>query len=169
MKLFLSICILIFTSNVVAQQTIRPDGMGGWTVQGSPVNNGPCGGMSGASQALCQGMQQGMQMNQAEQQRLLSEQQVENQRLQNELLKEKIARERAAADVAAQQRAQVAQSNTDFIAWKAANPWYEKDRVKTEFANLYGKQLRQERPNLIGRPFFDAITAKVDETFGKKK
>jgi hypothetical protein len=166
MKLIFIICISISVCNVFAQQTIRPDGIGGWTVEGAPTNNGPCGGMSGASQALCQGMQQDMQIKQVEQQRLLTEQQVENQRLQNELLKERIARERAAA---AQQRVQVAESNADFVAWKAANPWYEKDRARTEFANLYGKQLRQERPNLIGRPFFDAVTAKVDETFGKKK
>lgn len=52
--------------------------------------------------------------------------------------------------------------------WKSDNPWFGSDYAKTAFAMRYAKQLQQERPELVGRPFFDALSAKVNETFGVK-
>jgi hypothetical protein len=57
----------------------------------------------------------------------------------------------------------------EFLTWKSENSWFETDRPRTEFAMLYAKQLRQEHPDLIGRPFLDAVTRKVRETFGDAK
>jgi hypothetical protein len=49
--------------------------------------------------------------------------------------------------------------------WKSDNPWYGTDYAKTQFAMRYAKQLQQERPDLVGRPFLDAISEKVRNTF----
>jgi hypothetical protein len=32
----------------------------------------------------------------------------------------------------------------------------------------YAKQLQQERPDLVGRELLDALSTKVDQTFGAK-
>lgn len=54
-------------------------------------------------------------------------------------------------------------------SWKADNPWFGSDYSRTQFAMRYAKQLQQERPDLAGRPFLDAISAKVTDKFGASK
>lgn len=153
MKQILSaLALLLFATTAFSQQTIRPDGRGGWVVEDS----GGCGGLYGAAKGTCIAEQQRAQQQQARQQ------QIENQRLQNELLRRQLEQQSPAG--------QVDSSITpEFRSWQAANLWFGSDRPKTEFALLYAKQLRQERPNLIGRAFFDAVSAKVVEVFGAKE
>jgi hypothetical protein len=57
----------------------------------------------------------------------------------------------------------------DLKSWKSDNPWYGIDYAKTEFAMRYAKQLQRERPDLVGRPFLDAVSAKVMDKFGASK
>jgi hypothetical protein len=54
-------------------------------------------------------------------------------------------------------------------SWKSDNPWYGRDFAKTQFAMRYAKQLEREQPDLVGRPFLDAISAKVQATFSAAK
>jgi len=156
MKLISLIALLaLFSSTVFAQQRMRPDGMGGWVVEDA----GECEG------ALC-GYMRGKKEQQQQQ---LQQEQIENQRLQNEILRRKLEQEKSASQ-SSQQAPQVNNfTPPEFQNWQSANPWFGRDHAKTEFAKLYAKQLRQERPDLIGRPFLDAVTAKVVETFSVEK
>jgi len=150
--------LTLFTVTVLAQQTIRPDGMGGWVVD----DTGGCGGLFGVARGVCIADQQRAQPQQGRQQQIIQQQQIENQRLQNELLRRQLEQQSSAG--------QVDYSSTpEFRSWQAANPWFGSDRPKTEFALLYAKQLRQEHPELIGRAFFDVVSAKVAEVFNAKK
>jgi hypothetical protein len=54
----------------------------------------------------------------------------------------------------------------DLKSWKAENPWFGSDYSRTEFALRYAKQLKKDRPDLTGRPLLDALSVKVNETFG---
>ena len=57
----------------------------------------------------------------------------------------------------------------DFISWKADNSWYGSDYAKTRFAMRYIKELQREKPDLAGRPFLDAVSAKVADQFGSSR
>ncbi len=57
----------------------------------------------------------------------------------------------------------------DFISWKTDNPWYGSDYEKTRFAMHYIRQLQHEQPDLAGRPFLDAVSAKVGDQFGTSR
>jgi len=95
--------------------------------------------------------------------------QLENQRLQNELLQKRLEQEQATSQ-ARQTTPQVDYSKSpEFQTWQAENPWFGSDRAKTEYALLYAKQLRQDQPNLMGRPFFETVSAKVAEVFSVRK
>jgi cephalosporin hydroxylase len=93
---------------------------------------------------------------------------LENMRLQNELLQKQVEQDRSVSRP-------VRASATDYSKasevkrWKSENPWYGRDYAKTEFAMRYAKQLQQEQPDLVGRPFLDAVSAKVSDTFGASK
>jgi len=147
--------VALFSATVFAQQRMRPDGMGGWVVE----DEGGCEGvLCGYMRAEKEGQQQQLQ-----------QERIENQRLQNEILRRKLEQDKSGS----QSSQQAPQDNNftppEFQNWQSANPWFGRDRAKTEFAKLYAKQLRQERPDLIGRPFLDAVTAKVVETFNMEK
>lgn len=168
----LVILLAMFSVTAFADQTMRPDGMGGWIIN----DTSGCGGLWGAAQGSCIANQQAMQLQQLQQQRLQQQQllqqqqQIENQRLQNELLRKKLEQEQSTNPSKPQESPQVDYSKSpEFQNWLSDNPWYGSDRAKTEFALLYAKQLRQERAELIGRPFFDAVSMKVNETFGVAK
>lgn len=157
-RVSLTLAVFLFATTAFSQQTIHPDGRGGWVVE----DTGGCGGLYGAAQGACIADQQRAQQQQLIRQQLIQQQQIENQRLQNELLRQQLERQSSAG--------QVESSITpEFRSWQVANPWFGSDRPKTEFALLYAKQLRQERPNLIGRAFFDVVSAKVAEVFGAKE
>jgi TolA-binding protein len=166
---FVAISLAIFSGTISAQQA------------------DPCSELAGSALGQCRGNQQKLQQQQLEQlqqqlqqqqerQKQLDEQQrqiqdqLENMRLQNEVLRKQLEREKPA-----NQPTQAQAPATDFSktpeanSWRTDNPWYGSDYAKTEFAMRYAKQLRQERPDLIGRAFYDAVSAKVNETFGAKK
>lgn len=161
----LILLITFLCSSALAQQRVRPDGAGGWIVE----DTGGCGGLFGAAQGACIADQQRMQQQQLLQQQLLQQQQFENQRLQNELLRRKLEQEQS-ANQSRQQSPQADYSKTpEFQNWQSANPWYGTDRAKTEFALLYAKQLKQDRPELTGKAFLDAVSDRIKETFGAEK
>lgn len=149
---------------------VYPDGSVG---RYYPDNGGS--GMFGAPDGIraaerdMQQLQQ-LQMQYQQQQLLLQQQrQLENQRLQNELLQKKLEQEQSTAQTR-QTPPQVDYSKSpEFQTWRAANPWFGTDRAKTEYALLYAKQLRQDQPNLTGRPFFETVSAKVAEVFSVRK
>ena len=166
MKLHTLILFLgVVSTAVCAQQRIRPDGEGGWTIE----DTGSCSGLGPNGQALCLGEQEGLRRERIQQQILLQQQQVENQRLKNEILRKNMEREQEKTQARQQPTPADNTMNPEFQAWKVANPWFQRDRAKTEFSWLYAKQLRQDRPDLIGRAFYDAVSAKVEETFGAGK
>jgi membrane protein involved in colicin uptake len=110
---------------------------------------GECGGLLPLDEAYCIGQQQAMRaLRNAEMQRLLNRQAIED-----------LERERAANQ--SRQRF----SDQEFQNWKSDNPWFNSDRAKTEFAKLYANQLIQERPDLSGLPYLNAITNRVNEIF----
>jgi hypothetical protein len=107
-------------------------------------------------QAAQQRIDQQRRQDQDEQQRQIQNQQLENLKLQNEILHKQLD----------QTKPQSPENSPEFKSWQAANPWFGSDKAKTEFAVLYAKQLRQDQPDLVGRRFWDAVTAKVGDTFG---
>jgi TolA-binding protein len=120
-------------------------------------------------QQLAQQQQQ-LQQQQERQNQLNDQQrrQLETMQHQNELLGEQLAHEKspnptAPSPASDDSRRQEAQS------WKAENPWYGSNYARTQFAMRYANQLQKERPDLVGRPFLDAISAKVKDTFGATK
>jgi TolA-binding protein len=145
----------------------------------------PCAGLVGLALAQCQGDQQKLQQQQleqqqqqlqqqqerqnqlAEQQRQM-QQQLENMRLQNELLQKQLEHEKSS-----NQPVQPAATNystaPEIKSWKSDNPWFGTDYGKTAFAMRYAKQLQRERPDLVGRPFLDAVSARVNDTFAANK
>jgi TolA-binding protein len=149
----------------------------------------PCPGMVGSALTQCQGDQRRLQQQQleqqqaqlqqqlqqqqerqnqlAEQQRQL-QQQLENMRLQNELLQKQVEHEESANQRL--QRVTTDYSKTPEVkSWRSENPWYGTDYAKTAFAARYAKQLQKEQPELVGRPFLDAVSVKVTDTFGAGK
>jgi hypothetical protein len=146
----------------------------------------PCAGLAGAALGQCQGNQQKLlrqqldqqqqqiqsqqeRQNQLDQQQRQIQTQLENMRLQNEILRNQLDQEKSAnqsAQPPATDNAKSAALKTlEVRSWKSDNPWYGTDYAKTQFAMRYAKQLQQERPDLVGRPFLDAISAKVRDTF----
>ena len=145
----------------------------------------PCAGLAGFALGQCRSDQQKLQQQQleqqqkqlqqqqerqnqlAEQQRQM-QQQLENMRLQNELLQKQMEHDRLS--IRAVQASATDYSKTPEIkSWKSDNPWFGMDYAKTEFAMRYAKQLQRERPDLVGRPFLDAVSEKVKGTFGAGK
>jgi hypothetical protein len=115
--------------------------------------------------------QQQERQNQLDQQQREVRQQLDAMRLENESLRKQLeqnAAEQRAAPGSPPAPASSASRNADLIAWKAANPWYGSDYPRTQFATRYLKQLQKERPDLAGRALLDAVSTKVDETFGPK-
>jgi hypothetical protein len=56
----------------------------------------------------------------------------------------------------------------DFVAWQNDNKWFGQDVRKTALANAVGAELRQNGSTLIGRPFWDAVSAEVDKVFNPR-
>jgi TolA-binding protein len=145
----------------------------------------PCAGLAGVALGQCRGDQQKLQQQQlaqqqeqlrqqqerqnqlAEQQRQM-QQQLENMRLQNELLLKQLEHDKSAIQ-SVQASATDYSKTPEIKSWKADNPWFGIDYAKTQFAMRYAKQLQQERPDLVGRPFLDALSEKVRDTFGASK
>jgi TolA-binding protein len=144
----------------------------------------PCAGLVGLALAQCQGDQQKLQQQQLEQQQQQLQQQQERQnqlaeqqrqmqqqletmRLQNELLQKQLEHEKS-FNQPVQPAATNYSTTAEIKSWKSDNPWFGTDYAKTAFATRYAKQLQREQPDLAGRPFLDAVSAKVNDTFGAK-
>jgi TolA-binding protein len=145
----------------------------------------PCAGLVGSALGQCRGDQQKLQQQQLEQQQKqlqeqqerqnqLAEQQrqmqlqLEKMRLQNELLQKQLENDKSVIQTVRASATDYSKT-PDVKSWKSANPWFGTDYGKTAFAMRYAKQLQQERPDLVGRPFLDALSAKVNDTFGASK
>ena len=133
----------------------------------------PCAGLAGTALSQCQGNQQKLlrqqldqqqqqiqtqqqRQNQLDEQQRQIQQQLESMRLQNEALRNQLNRENSKPTEL---------KTPEMTSWKSDNPWYGRDFARTQFAMRYARQLQQERPDLVGRPFLDAISAKVRATF----
>ncbi len=179
-KLLGAVVLVILSVPVYAQQTIRPDGAGGYVIE----NQGACGGLWGFAKGQCiarqQRLEQQQQVLQQQQeirdqqheqsqeriQQQIQEQQLENEKLKNEILRQQLMTQGPSATQRVPTPDQPLASNSVvFQRWLADNPWFESDRPKRELALLYAKQLRQERPDLTGREFLDAVSAKVKQVF----
>ena len=142
----------------------------------------PCAGLMDSAVAQCRANRQTLQQqhleqqlqqqqqrqNQLDEQQRQIQQQLEDMRVQNEVLRKQLEQQKSASQPA-QPPAAGYSKPPELNSWKSDNPWFGSDYAKTEFAMRYAKQLQKERPDLIGRPFLDAISAKVNETFAAKK
>ena len=145
----------------------------------------PCAGLAGSVLAQCRGDQQKLQARQLEQQQQLLQQQQERQnqlaeqqrqmqqqledmRLQNELLQKRLEHEKS-ANQPVQRPVTDYSKTTEVKSWKTDNPWFGTDYAKTDFAMRYAKQLQRQQPDLVGRPFLDAVSEKVRDRFGADK
>lgn len=110
----------------------------------------PCAGMEGYASVLChkniqEQQQQELAQSLSDDKELrIQEQKMERLGLQNPA---------------------TASESQAFARWVSDNPWFGSDKMKTQFAMQYAKQLRHEQPNLLGRMFFDNVAAKVREKF----
>jgi TolA-binding protein len=99
----------------------------------------------------------------------LRQEQIRNQQLQNEILRRQLEQQKQST----QQTQPIQQANQPIDPaleeWQAENPWFGKNKAKTEFALLYARQLRQDGSTLTGRPFYDAISAKIKDVFSDEK
>jgi TolA-binding protein len=167
----LLLCLCVFSRAICAEQTDA------------------CAGLEGAALSQCRSNQQTLErqerleqqlqaqqerQNQLDKQEREVQQQLESMRQQNESLRHELERETAnqsahpaATDRAATERAAAAKSQ-DLKNWKADNSWYGSDYARTQFATHYMKQLEKERPDLTGRELLDAVSTKVNETFGAR-
>lgn len=139
-----------------------------------------CDGLQGAALTLCHNNQQTLQLQQQLEQQLQQQQERQNQldkqqrevqqqletmRQQNQALQKELERE-AAHSAVGPVAAAASTRNADLKSWKADNPWYGTDYARTQFATRYLKQLEKERPDLVGRELLNAVSSKVNETFG---
>lgn len=150
-------------------------------IYGEPAD--PCAQMSGSALGQCRSDQQALRQqelerqleqqeqrqNQLDQQQREVQQQLESMRLQNEALRKQLQETASRpAQPVATDYSKSAAAKAEVKSWTAENPWFGSDYPKTEFAVRYAKQLQKENPELTGRALLDAVTTKVDETFGEK-
>lgn len=57
----------------------------------------------------------------------------------------------------------------EFVAWQNDNKWFGTDMRRTALANAIGQELRAGGSPLIGKPFWDAVSAEVDKVFNPKQ
>lgn len=140
-----------------------------------------CNGLAASALDQCRGNQQKLQLEQLQQlvqeqqerQKQLDEQQrqiqqqLENLRLENDKLRTQLGHQ--SANQPGRSVATDYSKTPEVKSWKAHNAWFGSDYAKTAFAVRYAKQLQQERPDLVGRPFLDALSAKVSEHFAAEK
>jgi TolA-binding protein len=165
-----AICLAAFSGTLGAQQA------------------DPCSALAGAALVECQLGQQKLQQQQlsqqqqqltqlqqqlAQQQQQLGQQQEQLKRQQEQLAQQQLQIAQRPAQPATQPAALAATENAkrdeQLKSWRAQNPWYGSDYPRTQLAMRYARQLQQERPDLAGRPFLDAVSAKVKDTFGAGK
>ena len=141
-----------------------------------------CAGLEGSALAQCRNNQQTLRLQQQLEQQLQQQQQrqdeldkqqrevqqqLESMRLQNESLRKQLERE--IANQPARPGATDSPKSQFLKSWRADNPWFGSDYARTQFAMRYVKQLQKDRPDLSGRPLLDALSTKVNETFGARQ
>jgi TolA-binding protein len=165
----LGFCLAVFSGRICAQQADPCSGLAGAALNRCEIDQQKL-----QQQQLTQQQQQLTQLQQqlAQQQRQLAQQQEQLQRQQDQLAQQQvqIARQQAQPATRPATPAATEQSRrAELRSWKAGNRWYGSDYARTQFAMRYARQLQQERPDLVGRPFLDAISARVRDTFGADK
>jgi len=168
MKLITSIVILIgVSSSAVAQESptrsVTTDRLGTW----APREGYACDTIYGDGRQLCLADRYRMTRDQQthEADTALARVQAENLRLHNELLQIELARFQSTAAPSASELA----TTPGFAGWQNENRWFGEDHARTEFALLYAKDLHQQQPQLSGRPFLNALSARVREVFAPPK
>jgi len=169
MKTIASIVVLMSVAgSALAQespaQSVPAERLGTW----APRDANSCDTIYGDGRQLCLADRYRMHLEQQahDQQIALQRAQVENLRLHNELLR---------YELASAQPAGVSPSSTElartpgFDTWQSENRWFGSDHARTEYALLYAKGLRQEQPELNGRPFLNALSARVKDVFAPSK
>jgi hypothetical protein len=166
MKTIASMTILLgFVGTALAQESVSAYRLGSWV----PRDTNSCDTIYGDGRRLCLADRYHIQQDDKarEQQGSLQRAQEENQRLRNELLRRELA-QTPSPSAASPTSADFA-SIPGFAGWHAENRWFGTDRARTEYALLYAKDLRQEQPDLAGRPFLNALSARVKEIFASGK
>jgi septal ring factor EnvC (AmiA/AmiB activator) len=147
------------------------------TMYGEPAD--PCAQMAGSALGQCRNDQQALRQqllerqltqqeqrqNQLDQQQRDVQQQLESLRLQNEDLRKQL---RETAGHLVQPAAADNPKSVEVQKWTAENRWFGSDYPRTEFAMRYAKQLAKEKPDLTRQALLDAVSTKVNETFGEK-
>jgi hypothetical protein len=110
----------------------------------------PCAGMEGYASVLCH-----KNIQEQQQQELAQSLSDEKQRKIQEQEMERLGLKNPASGSESQ----------EFARWVSENPWFGADKMKTQFAMQYAKQLRHQQPSVLGRMFFDNVAAKVREKF----
>jgi hypothetical protein len=114
----------------------------------------PCAGMEGYAAVLCH-----KNIQEQQQQELAQSLSDEKQRRIQDQKMERLGFPNPATG----------SESEEFARWVSENPWFGPDKMKTEFAMQYAKQLRRKQPGLLGRMFFDNVAAKVGEKFLRDK
>ena len=169
MKLITSMVILIGVSSSAAAQesptrSVTTDRLGTW----APRDAYACDTIYGDGRQLCLADRYRMTRDQQahEVDTALARVQAENLRLHNELLQIELAR--VQGTTAAPSASELA-TTPGFAGWQTENRWFGADHARTEFALLYAKDLRQQQPDLSGRPFLNALAARVKDVFAPAK
>ena len=167
MKTIAAMAILLsFAGTALAQESVSPYRLGSWV----PRATNSCDTIYGDGRQLCLADRYHIQQDDKarEQQGSLQRAQEENQRLRNELLRRELAQTTSPSTASPTSTADFA-SIPGFASWHAENRWFGADRARTEYALLYAKDLRLEQPDLAGRPFLNALSARVKEIFASNK
>jgi hypothetical protein len=163
MKVFGSIILLSFSGGALAQQSVGAEQLGSW----APRDASSCNSIYGDGRQLCLADRYHMQQDQKarDEQSFLQRAQAENQQLSSALLVRELTAPTATTPVTSADIASV----PGYAAWQAENRWYGADRARTEYAILYAKDLHQQQPDLAGRAFLNALSARVKEIFASSK
>ena len=169
MKTIASIVILMSVAgSALAQespaQSVPAERLGTW----APRDANSCATIYGDGRQLCLADRYRMHLEQQahDQQIALQRAQVENLRLHNELLRYELASSQPAA---ASPSTTALARTPGFDTWQSENRWFGSDHARTEYALLYAKGLRQEQPELNGRPFLNALSARVKDVFAPSR
>jgi len=158
---WLLLCLTMFSGAICAEQTDTCAGL-----EGTGLTQCRYQQTVSQQERLEQLLQQQQErQNQLDKQQREVQQQLDSMRLQNETLRKQLERE--TANQPARPGEKVSNS-PELNSWKTDNPWFGSDYPRTQFAMRYMKQLQQERPDLAGRELLDAVSTKVNETFGAK-
>ena len=169
MKTIASIVVLMsVTGSALAQespaQSVPAERLGTW----APRDANSCDTIYGDGRQLCLADRYRMHLEQQahDQQIALQRAQVENLRLHNELLRYELASAQPAG--ASPSSTELART-PGFDTWQSENRWFGSDHARTEYALLYAKDLRLEQPELSGRPFLNALSARVKDVFAPSR